>query len=148
MNCVCALASGEFSSLSNHPIGSASLALTTAVKLTDPSLAVSDSSNRRARTVQDSLRDHEPLARREFDRPILEVDEKLAFDHIEELVVLIVLVPVVFAFDHAEPHHGAIHLAERLVVPLEFASVGERLGVDQLERLEREVQPGFVRVRW
>jgi hypothetical protein len=38
--------------------------------------------------------------------------------HIEELVLVVVLVPVELALQHAEPQHRIIHGAQRLVEPL------------------------------
>ena len=64
-----------------------------------------------------------------------------AFDDIEEFVVVLVFVPVVFALDHAEADDGVVHLAERLVEPLVRAGGGQRLFVDQLERPELDVEP-------
>jgi hypothetical protein len=47
--------------------------------------------------VEDSSRDNEAATRAEFNGPLFQVYEERAFYNVEELVVLIVLVPVVFA---------------------------------------------------
>src|ERR1700691_104866 len=57
---------------------------------------------RRARAVHSSPGHNETLPRSKLDHPVLQIDEQLALDHIKELVVLIVLVPVVFAFDNGD----------------------------------------------
>src|SRR5438046_2954911 len=57
---------------------------------------------RRPRTMHHPFWYHHALSRRELKRPAFDVDEQLAFDDVKELVVIIVLVPVVFAFDNAE----------------------------------------------
>ncbi len=82
--------------------------------------------------------------RADFNGPLIEVDEERTFDNVEELVVVIVLVPVVFALNNTETNHGTIHLAERLVVPLVGAGIRQGPFIDQFERLKRDVQPGFV----
>ena len=51
-----------------------------------------------ARAVQDSLGDHEALPGSKFDGSILHVDQESTLDHIEEFIVSVVFVPVIFAF--------------------------------------------------
>ena len=75
--------------------------------------------------MQDSLGDHEALSRSKFHGSILQVDQELTLDHIEEFIVSVVFVPVIFAFYNPQPHHGLVDLAQRLVVPLVSAGVGE-----------------------
>ena len=53
----------------------------------------------------------------QLDGAVFEVDDESTLDHVEELVEVIVLVPVIFALDDAEPDDRVVHLAERLVVP-------------------------------
>jgi hypothetical protein len=55
--------------------------------------------------------------------PFLQIDEKHAFDHVEKLIVVIVFVPVILPFKHANAHHRSIHLAQCLVEPFELAGV-------------------------
>lgn len=51
----------------------------------------------------------------------------------EELVVVLVFVPVIFALHDSEPDDGVVDLGERLVVPL-IATVGDEVGdVDDLQ---------------
>ena len=64
----------------------------------------------------------------------------------EELVVFVVLVPVVLALEHPQPYHRPIHLAERLVIPLEFASIRKSFGIDYFKRFVENIQAGFVRI--
>src|SRR5580698_8369670 len=54
---------------------------------------------RRAGAVHNPSRHNEALPRRKLDDAVFEVDQELALHHVKELVVFIVLVPVVFAFD-------------------------------------------------
>jgi hypothetical protein len=51
--------------------------------------------------MDDSLGNYEALSRLERDGTIFEVDKQLALDHVEELVVRVVLVPVVRTLDDA-----------------------------------------------
>jgi pimeloyl-ACP methyl ester carboxylesterase len=53
-----------------------------------------------AGAVCHSSRNYEALARTELHRAVVKVDEKLAFDHIKELIVMVVLVPVILALNH------------------------------------------------
>src|SRR5262249_250332 len=57
------------------------------------------------------------------------------------------LVPVVFPIKYAQAHHRLVHLAQRLVVPLELALIREFLLFDNFERLVVNVHAGFVRIR-
>jgi hypothetical protein len=59
--------------------------------------------------VEDSSRDNEAATRAEFNGPLFQVYEERAFYNVEELVVLIVLVPVVFALHNTYTNHGTIH---------------------------------------
>jgi hypothetical protein len=46
-----------------------------------------------------------------------EIDEQTAFDDVEELVLPLVVVPVIFPFDYSKANHRIVHLAECFVVP-------------------------------
>jgi len=96
--------------------------------------------------MQDAARHDKALSCAEFDRTSFKIDDELALNDIEELVVGVVLVPVILALHHTESDHGVIHLAERLVVPLEPASVDQRLDVDNFESRIEDVETGLVRI--
>ena len=102
---------------------------------------------RGTRAVQDSLGNHKALSRREFNSSMLEIDQKPAVDHIEEFIVSVVFVPVILTLHNSQTHHGLIDLAQCLVVPLVSASVSESFHVDHFQRLEQDVEPGFIRIR-
>src|SRR5439155_5718110 len=89
----------------------------------------------------------EALARRELDRAALQVDDEPPRDDVEELVLVVVLVPVVFPLHHTESHHGVVDLAERLGVPGMGAGVEQRLDVDELERPVADVEVSIVGIR-
>ena len=61
---------------------------------------------------------------------VVHVDQQLSLDHVEKLVVIVVLVPVILAFNYAQANHRFVHLAKRLVIPLVGAGGGERPLVD------------------
>jgi hypothetical protein len=82
---------------------------------------------RRACAMDDSLGNDKSLSWIELDGLVFQVNEQLAVDDVEELIVGIVLVPVILTLKNAKPNYGVIHLAQRLVIPLEFASIGESL---------------------
>jgi hypothetical protein len=94
--------------------------------------------------VQDPARDHEALSRAEGDRPSLEIDDELAFNDVEELVVGVVLMPVILSLHHTEAEDCVIHLAEGLVVPLKLAGVDQRLEVDNFESGIEDVEARLV----
>ena len=48
---------------------------------------------------------------------VLDVDQQPALEHEEELVLVVVLVPVEVAFDDPQAHDGVVDLGQRLVEP-------------------------------
>ena len=78
---------------------------------------------------------------------VFKIDEKISLDYIEELIIGIMLVPVVFAFDDADAYYRIVDFAEGLVEPLEFAAVGQSFYVDDFERLVQDVEASFIRIR-
>src|SRR5262249_48271239 len=63
------------------------------------------------RAMHDPPGNHKALPRLEVDRPILEVDDEVAIKHKKEFIVIIVLVPMIFALHHAQAYHRIIDLA-------------------------------------
>ena len=84
--------------------------------------------------------DGDGLARPELDHAVLEVDEQGAVEHHEELILILVPVPVILALQHAQPNDRIVDLAERLVVPLVLTRVDQRLDVEPLAGRLRENQ--------
>src|SRR5947209_6721534 len=95
--------------------------------------------------MSNSFWDDESLTWCELDCFVFEIDQELALEHKKEFIELLVLVPVIFAFEHAESHDGVVHLAKSLVVPFVCARFGKSLNVDQLQRPVQNVQECFVR---
>ena len=71
----------------------------------------------RSRSVHHSLRDDEPLSRSQFHCAALQVNDESPFHYVEELILIVVLVPVIFTLNDAESDDRVVHPAERLVVP-------------------------------
>src|SRR5436190_4733678 len=91
---------------------------------------------RRTGAMHDAPRHRAGLVRAERDRLAAgDVDQQLAVDDEEELVLVVVLVPMELAVDHAEADRGIVDASERLVEP---RLVRGRFGrnVDQLEVAE------------
>ena len=54
----------------------------------------------------------------QINRAIFKIDDEVPLQDEEELVVVVMFVPVVFALHDSQANNGVVHLAERLVVPL------------------------------
>jgi len=70
------------------------------------------------------FRHDETLPRTKINNLVFQIDQKMAFENKEEFVDVIMLVPVVFALQYAEPYDRVVHLAQRLVVPFVRARIG------------------------
>src|ERR1700716_4367745 len=99
---------------------------------------------RRPRTMPNAPGDGDGLALPELDHAVLEVDEQGAVEHHEELILILVLVPVILALQHAQPNDRIVDLAERLVVPLVLTRVDQRLDVEPLAGRVLDVGGGGV----
>ena len=75
----------------------------------------------------------------------LEIDEEPPFQYEEELIVVGVLVPVVFAGHDAEPDDGIVYAREGLIVPGVRHRPDERVDIDVRQRRKEDVQPRVVR---
>jgi hypothetical protein len=103
-----------------------------------------DRSFRRSRPVDHSSRDRKPLVRSERYRPALQVNQQRALQDEEELVLLVVLVPVEFPFQDTEPNHAVVDATEGLVEPPLLARRDEAWHIDELEKTELHVQVDVV----
>src|SRR5262245_22241169 len=88
---------------------------------------------RSARPMHHPFRNREPLSRCELDRPAFQVNYEAALDHVEELILLVVLMPVKLALHHAEPNDAVVHSAQRLVIPRVLAGIDECLNVNEFQ---------------
>src|SRR6202022_2147898 len=69
----------------------------------------------------------------------------MAVENKEEFVNVVMLVPVIFTLQYAQPHDRVVYLAKSLVVPFVCAGIGQLLHVDELKGLVQNVEIGFVR---
>ena len=67
--------------------------------------------------MHDSLRYDKALLPAKLDAPILEVYDEATVEDEEELVVVVVLVPVILTLQDAQPNHRVVDLAQGLVIP-------------------------------
>ncbi len=84
--------------------------------------------------MQHSSRHNKALFWPEFLRPPFQIDQETSLNDIEELVEIVVLVPVVFALHDSETDDRVVDLAKSLVVPGIGARIDARLNVNALER--------------
>ena len=68
-----------------------------------------------------------------------QVDQKLSLKAEEELIIFVMLMPVIFALHHAKPNDRAVHLTERLILPLILHIPRQREHVDLFEMREEDV---------
>ena len=68
-----------------------------------------------------------------------QVDEELSLKAEEELVIVVMLMPVILALHHAKSNDRAVHLTERLIVPLILHIPRQREHVDLFEMREEDV---------
>jgi hypothetical protein len=82
--------------------------------------------------VKNSPGHNESFSRPKFDSAPFEVDDQLSLNDIEEFVIGIMFVPMIFTLNHAEADNGVVHLTKSLVVPLMAGGIGKRLLIDNL----------------
>ena len=95
-----------------------------------------------------ALRDHKSLLRPQIHRAIFKIDNKMAFQDKEELIVAIVFVPVILTLHHPQTNNRIIHLTQCLVVPLVLAGFHQRRNIHQSQRREFDVQKCRVWIRF
>jgi hypothetical protein len=55
------------------------------------------------------------LSWRQINGSALQINQEPAFNNVEKFVVIVVLVPIVFALDHADTDNRGVYLAKRLM---------------------------------
>ncbi len=96
--------------------------------------------------MDDAFRNHKALPRLQLDNPIFKVDDEPAIQNEEELVIVVMFVPMILALHYTEPNHGIVDLAKRLVVPAIRSGGHQRGHVDRAQRRKLDVEIGCVRV--
>src|SRR5207253_120291 len=94
--------------------------------------------------MQNPLGDDGALSRTQLHRAAFEINQQLPFNHVEEFVIIVMLVPMVFTLHNTETNHRPVHPAEGLVVPLVGAGVGEGSFIHDFQRLAKNVESGLV----
>ena len=85
------------------------------------------------------------LLRGQINDAIFEIDQETAVQNEEELIDVLMLVPMVFALNHRHPNDRIVHPAERLVVPFIGAGVSQFLHIDYFKRSVQNVEVSLVR---
>jgi hypothetical protein len=80
--------------------------------------------------MHDALRYDKPLSWLQINGPVFKIDDEVAVEHEEELVVALMLVPVILALHDAETSYRLVDLAQSLVVPLVRARFHEGRHID------------------
>ena len=87
----------------------------------------------------------ETLPRGNIDNAIFEIDQEMSVENKKEFIDVSVFVPVIFALNHGQPDDSIVYLAKRLIVPLVGARLYKRWDVDNIERVEFDVEMHGIR---
>src|SRR3712207_4084621 len=71
----------------------------------------------------------------------------MTLDDVEEFVIVVMLVPVIFALHDAKSHDRTVHSDRRLVIPLILAGINQSLYIHQLKLVIVRIEMCGVRVR-
>ena len=82
----------------------------------------------------------------QVDRAIFEIDDKVPFQDKEELIVVLMFVPVILALHDPEANNGVVHLAKRLVIPCIGAGFHQGRYVHQVKGRKRDIEESGVRI--
>ncbi len=82
----------------------------------------------------------------QINRPIFEIDDEVPLQDKEELVVVVMFVPVVLALHDPQANNGVVHLAERLLIPLLGAGFHQDWNVNQVESRKLYIEVSGVRI--
>ena len=72
---------------------------------------------RGARAMDDSPRYDKTLLPVQLNTPVLEIDNEATVEDKEELIIVVVLMPMILTLQDAKPNDRVVDLAERLVIP-------------------------------
>src|SRR6201988_2320299 len=99
-----------------------------------------DRSIGRSSAVNDPLRDNKAFSGLEIHTAIFQIDDEVSVEHEEELIVVVVLVPMIFALHDAETDDGDVDLAEGLIVPAVLARTNQGRDVHDTQRWKLDVE--------
>ena len=89
--------------------------------------------------------DRKTLPGVEGDGAVLQVDQQLAIEHKKELIILIVFMPVVFAFDDTDAYDAVVYFCQRLIEPFVANTVHYVRNIDEFLMGIPDVQKGGIR---
>jgi hypothetical protein len=90
--------------------------------------------------VNHTLGDDKSLPGLQINGPVFQVDDEVPLEYEEEFVVVVVLVPVIFALQDTQSNNRIIHLTQRLVVPAVRARFDKCGNVNQAEGRKLDVE--------
>jgi hypothetical protein len=96
--------------------------------------------------VENSLGHDKSFLRTKLNGSTLQIEDQQAFQHKEEFIINIVLVPVMFAVPDAETDDGVIDPAKSLVTPIHLACVDHGRNVNRCKRWKSDRWIGGVEV--
>jgi hypothetical protein len=96
--------------------------------------------------MPDTFGNDKPLPRLEINRTIFQIDDEVPLQDKEELIVVVVFMPVILTLHDPEANNGVVHPAERLVIPLVGAGFNQHRNVYQAESRKLSVEVSRVRI--
>ena len=96
--------------------------------------------------MQNTLRDCHTLIRVQLDCPVFKVNEQLAFKNKEKFIILIVLVPMIFALNNPNSNDTVVHFCQSLIEPFVLSLSHDCRYVNQFEMSKLDIQVGHVGV--
>ena len=90
--------------------------------------------------MDDPPRHDKTLLRVKFNAPILEVDNEAAVEDKEELVIVVVLMPMILTLQDAKPNDRVVDLAQRLVIPAVGTRFDQRWNVHHAQGRIKDVE--------
>ena len=96
--------------------------------------------------MNDSPRYDKTLLPVKLNAPVLEVDNEATVENKEELVIVVVLMPMILTLQDAKPNDRIVDPAERLVIPAVSARFDQRWNVYDAQGRIKNVEMGCVRI--
>jgi hypothetical protein len=94
----------------------------------------------------DAFGNDKSVLRLQINRAIFQIDNKVSLQDKEELVVVVMFVPVVLALHDPEANNGVVHLTQRLIIPLIGAGFHQSRNVHHAKRWKLDVEVSSVRI--
>jgi hypothetical protein len=82
----------------------------------------------------------------QINRAIFEIDDEVPLQDKEELVVVVMFVPVILALQDSQANNGVVHFTKRLVIPLIGAGFHQGGNVHQAENWKLDIEMSGVRI--